>query len=252
MQKLLTSLAGTTVAAVLLAGCAQVPPNAGENPSDPYERVNRNIYAFNDSIDRALFRPVAETYVEWTPEWVRTRVSNVVDNLGDPGNAVNNTLQGKVDRGIESLMRFLVNSTFGIAGIFEVADEIGLKRHSEDFGQTLGVWGVGSGSYLVLPILGPSSTRDWTRWPVSIATDPLTYALWNEEWYWSAGATTVALVDGRARLLKLDALRASTIDEYAAVRDAYLAKRASDVRDGAVEDEAEELQMLTPLPVDNE
>ena len=153
MQKLLTSLAGTTVAAVLLAGCAQVPPNAGENPSDPYERVNRNIYAFNDSIDRALFRPVAETYVEWTPEWVRTRVSNVVDNLGDPGNAVNNTLQGKVDRGIESLMRFLVNSTFGIAGIFDVADEIGLKRHSEDFGQTLGVWGVGSGSYLVLPIL---------------------------------------------------------------------------------------------------
>ena len=151
MQKLLTSLAGTTVAAVLLAGCAQVPPNAGENPSDPYERVNRNIYAFNDSIDRALFRPVAETYVEWTPEWVRTRVSNVVDNLGDPGNAVNNTLQGKVDRGIESLMRFLVNSTFGIAGIFDVADEIGLKRHSEDFGQTLGVWGVGSGSYLVLP-----------------------------------------------------------------------------------------------------
>jgi len=149
-------------------------------------------------------------------------------------------------------MRFLVNSTFGIAGIFDVADEIGLKRHSEDFGQTLGVWGVGSGSYLVLPILGPSSTRDWTRWPVSIATDPLTYALWNEEWYWSAGATTVALVDGRARLMKLDALRASTIDEYAAVRDAYLAKRASDVRDGAVEDEAEELQMLTPLPVDNE
>ena len=214
MQKLLTSLAGTAAAAVLLAGCAQVPPNAGENPSDPYERVNRNIYAFNDSIDRAVFRPVAETYVEWTPEWVRTRVSNVVDNLGDPGNAVNNTLQGKVDRGIESLMRFLVNSTFGIAGIFDVADEIGLKRHSEDFGQTLGVWGVGSGSYLVLPILGPSSTR--------------------------------------ARLMKLDALRASTIDEYAAVRDAYLAKRASDVRDGAVEDEAEELQMLTPLPVDNE
>ena len=84
---------------------------------------------------------MAETYVEWTPEWVRTRVSNVVDNLGDPGNAVNNTLQGKVDRGIESLMRFLVNSTFGIAGIFDVADEIGLKRHSEDFGQTLGVWG---------------------------------------------------------------------------------------------------------------
>ena len=162
MQKLLTSLAGTAAAAVLLAGCAQVPPNAGENPSDPYERVNRNIYAFNDSIDRAVFRPVAETYVEWTPEWVRTRVSNVVDNLGDPGNAVNNTLQGKVDRGIESLMRFLVNSTFGIAGIFDVADEIGLKRHSEDFGQTLGVWGVGSGSYLVLPILGPSSTRDWT------------------------------------------------------------------------------------------
>ena len=113
MQKLLTSLAGTAAAAVLLAGCAQVPPNAGENPSDPYERVNRNIYAFNDSIDRAVFRPVAETYVEWTPEWVRTRVSNVVDNLGDPGNAVNNTLQGKVDRGIESLMAFLVDTTFG-------------------------------------------------------------------------------------------------------------------------------------------
>ena len=141
MQKLLTSLAGTTVAAVLLAGCAQVPPNAGENPSDPYERVNRNIYAFNDSIDRAIFRPVAETYVEWTPEWVRTRVSNVVDNLGDPGNAVNNTLQGKVDRGIESLMRFLVNSTFGIASIFDVPMKSASSGTARSFGQTFGVWG---------------------------------------------------------------------------------------------------------------
>lgn len=239
-------------AALMLAGCAEIPPNSGENPADPLETMNRHVYAFNDALDRAIARPVAQAYVDWTPEWVRNRVSNAVDNLIEPGNALNNTLQGKVSRGVESLMRFLVNSTIGIAGLFDVAGEIGLQSHPEDFGQTLGVWGVGSGPYIVLPILGPSSARDWTRYPVAVAADPITYVLWDEDWYWSAGITTVALVDGRARLLKLDTLRDSTVDEYAAVRDAYLAKRENDVRDGESLDEAEELETLTPLPKDDE
>lgn len=244
--------AGAAACYALLAGCAQVPPNSGENPADPYETMNRNVWAFNDTLDRAIARPVAETYVEWTPEWVRTRVSNAVGNLVEPGNALNNTLQGKVNNGVEGVMRFLVNSTFGICGLFDVAGEIGMKSHPEDFGQTLGVWGVGQGSYLVLPVLGPSSTRDWTRYPVAMAADPLTYVLWNEDWYWSVGVTTVAFIDTRAGLLALEGVRASTVDEYAAVRDAYLAKREFDVRDGAARDEAEELGGLTPLPLDEE
>lgn len=238
---------GAAASALLLAGCAEVPPNAGENPADPYEAFNRNVYAFNDALDRAVAKPVARAYVEWTPELVRTGVSNAMDNLGDPGNGVNNILQGKVNDGIGSFLRFLVNSTFGVAGLFDVAGEIGLEEKPEDFGQTLGVWGVGQGSYLVLPILGPSSTRDWLRHPVGWATNPTTYALWDEDWYWGASLWLVDGIDARARLLPLEAMRASTVDEYAAVRDAYLGARERAVLDGRAPDAEAELKALTPL-----
>ena len=237
-------------AVLLAAGCAQVPPDAGQNPADPFEKFNRNMWAFNDAIDRAVLKPVATAYVDWVPEIVRNRVTNMTDNLFEPSNALNNTLQGKVDDGITSVFRFLINSTFGIVGMFDVAEKIGMQRHEEDFGQTLGVWGVPSGPYLVLPFMGPSSVRDVTRYAEEFGTSPLTYAFWDEDWWIGASFTVVAVIDGRAQLLQLENIRESTIDEYVAVRDAYLKMRANLVRDGEALDEEEELEQLTPLEFD--
>lgn len=239
-----------SVAALFAAGCAQVPPDAGQNPADPFEKFNRNMWAFNDALDRAVAKPVATAYVDWTPEFLRNRITRMSANLFEPSNALNNTLQGKVNDGVTSVFRFLVNSTFGIAGMFDVAEWIGMQERREDFGQTLGVWGVPPGPYLVLPFLGPSSGRDVTRYVEEFGTNPLTYALWHEDWWLSASITTVVFIDGRAQLLQLEDMRSSTLDEYVAVRDAYLSMRANLVRDGEALDEEEELETLTPLEFD--
>lgn len=231
----------------LLAGCAQVPPDAGQTPHDPHEAFNRHMWAFNDALDRAVLKPVAEGYVAVTNEPVRDAVSNAVDNLLEPNNAVNNLLQGKGKAGVESTFRFLVNSTFGIAGLFDVASWIGMERRPEDFGQTLAVWGAGGGSYWVLPFLGPTTTRDVWRYPVQWGLTPTTYLYWDEDWWLGAAHTVVTAVDGRARLLEVeDQVRGATMDEYIAVREAYLSMRRNAVRDGEVSEE-EELGGLTPL-----
>lgn len=231
----------------LLAGCAQVPPDAGQAPHDPHEAFNRHMWAFNDALDRAVLKPVAKGYVAVTNEPVRDAVSNAVDNLGEPDNALNNLLQGKGKAGVESTFRFLVNSTFGIAGLFDVASWIGMERRPEDFGQTLAVWGAGEGSYWVLPFLGPTTTRDVWRYPVGWGLDPATYLYWDEDWWLGAAHTVVEVVDGRARLLEVeDQVRGATMDEYIAVREAYLSMRRNAVRDGEVSEE-EELGGLTPL-----
>ena len=252
MKKRLPAGAALAAAALLLSGCAQLPPGAQPNPADPWEGVNRNVHGFNSALDRMVLKPVAEAYAEWTPEAVRTGVSNALDNLGDPGNALNNTLQGKPGKGLKCVFRFLVNSTFGIAGLFDVATRIGIEPAPEDFGQTLGVWGVPQGPYLELPFLGPSTVRDVSRYPVSWATDPMAYVLNGEDWYWDAAYVAVDGVNARAKLLPLEAMRSSTVDEYAAIRDAYLAARENAVRDGEKPDAEEELQTLTPLSFDDE
>lgn len=149
-----------SLAAAMLAGCASVPPNSGENKADPWETMNRQTYAFNTTVDHYVFRPVAKGYKAVTPKPVRTCVSNMMDNLTEPRNAVNNVLQGKGNGAFVSFMRFIVNSTFGVFGCFDVASMGDLTPHYEDFGQTLGTWGVGNGPYLVLPLLGPSTVRD--------------------------------------------------------------------------------------------
>lgn len=244
----LTALVG----ALVLAGCAQIPPNAGENPADPYEAMNRHVWAFNDTLDRAVLKPVAEGYRAVTPDVVETGVSNTFDNLFSPSHALNNTLQGKVSDGVGQGFRFLVNSTFGLFGIFDVAEMIGLEEKPEDFGQTLAVWGVDQGSYLVLPVLGPSTTRDVWRYPEEFATSPLTYALWDNDWWIGTSITALGVVDTRAGLLKYEDLRSNVVDEYAALRDAYLAGRQRAVTDGEVGDPDEELGTLTPLPLDEE
>lgn len=246
------TLCALAAASMLAAGCADLPPGAGENPVDPYEGFNRNVYAFNDALDRAVLKPVAKGYRSITPDPVERGVSRMVDNLFVPSHALNNTLQGKVDDGIGSAFRFLVNSTFGLAGAFDVASWIGLEEKPEDFGQTLGVWGVPSGPYLMLPFIGPSSARDVWRYPEEFATSPITYITWNEDWWIGWSATGVMAIDARARLLEYEDLRKNTVDEYVAIRDAYLARREKLVRDGAAPDESEELESLTPLDFGDE
>ncbi len=245
------ALLGCAAVALLATGCAEIPSNAGENPADPWEAMNRHVWSFNDGIDRAVLKPAAQGYVNVTPEIVRSGVSNAFDNLFTPSHVLNNTLQGKVDDGIGSVFRFLVNTTFGIGGLFDVASRIGLEAKPEDFGQTLAVWGVPSGPYVVLPFLGPSTTRDMWRYAEEFGTNPLTYALWHEDWYWSTGIGALTVVEARARLLPLEDIRKNTVDDYVAVRDAYLAQRRLLANDGEV-DETEELRSLTALPVDDE
>ena len=201
-----------------LSGCANVPPDAGQNPEDPYEAFNRNMHAFNVMVDDAALKPVTKGYRSVTPQIVQDGVSNAIDNLGEVNNTLNNVLQGKVDQGITSAFRFMLNSTIGVFGLFDVATWVGMERAPEDFGQTLGVWGVPEGPYFELPLLGPSGGRDIFKWPVQTATNPITYLTW---------------------------------DEYVAIRDAYRKSRRMAVADGQIDEDAQ-LNSLTPLSFDDE
>lgn len=220
------------LAVTLLAGCATT-----NNPRDPIEPVNRAVYTFNDKLDHAVLKPVAQGYKAVLPEPVRDGVRNVFSNLRDPWNAVNQILQGKIEEGATDFMRFVTNTTFGLGGIFDVASEGGMQKHNEDFGQTLGRWGLDSGPYLVLPLLGPSSVRDGTGKIV----DSFGYLPWHgPEWLdmqhyvaWRNTLTALDLINIRAGLLDAgNVLEEAALDRYAFVRDAYLQRRRSQVYDG--------------------
>lgn len=235
-----------------LSGCANVPPDAGQHPDDPYEGFNRNMHAFNVMLDDAALKPVTKGYRWVMPQFAQDGVSHAIDNLGEVNNTLNNVLQGKVDRGITSAFRFLLNSTVGVFGLLDVASWVGMERAPEDFGQTLGVWGVPEGPYLELPLLGPSGARDIFKWPVQTATNPITYVTW-DEWGWSAAYAAVDAVDARSRMMDagLDDMRANVVDEYVAVRDAYRQSRRMAVADGQIDEDAQ-LNSLTPLSFDDE
>jgi phospholipid-binding lipoprotein MlaA len=207
-----------------LVGCAT------NNPKDPLEKFNRVMFDFNDVVDRTALKPAAQVYVE-LPSFVQTGVSNFFGNLVDPWIAINNVLQGKVEEGLSDMMRFLFNSTFGLAGVFDIGSEAGLPKHSEDFGQTLGKWGVKSGPYVVLPLFGSSTVRDAAALPLDFKAD-----LW---WYAASPVSVrnsgVALraVDQRASVLDASTLiEEAALDRYVFVRDAYLQRRQSKVYDG--------------------
>ena len=212
-------------AALALTGCASTP----RNPDDPLERYNRAMFAFNDGLDRAIVRPAAQVYEGVTPRFVRTGVGNVFGNLADVWIGANNMLQGKLAEGLSDWMRFMVNSTFGIGGLLDIASEMGLQKNDEDFGQTLAVWGIGEGPYVVLPLLGPRTLRDALALPVDWKADPVAAINHNQ-----TRATVVALrvVHGRARLLPLDAALDDALDRYAFMRDSYLQRRRYLVHDG--------------------
>ena len=210
-----------------LAGCA----TTGEgDPRDPLEGWNRGVYKFNDKFDDYLARPVAETYEDWIPREVRDRVRNFFGNLADPFIGINNMLQGKFAEGFDDWTRFLLNTTVGLVGIHDVATDFGLEKHNEDFGQTFGRWGAGTGPYLVLPIFGSSNLRDGVGLAADMVTDPLGEVrpidLRN-----SAIATRA--VQTRADLLGASrVLEQAALDRYVFQRDAYLQRRRSLVYDG--------------------
>jgi len=210
-----------------VGGCA----TTGGNPDDPLEPYNRAMFSFNDGVDKAILKPVASGYKAVVPEFARTGVTNFFGNLGDVWIGINNILQGKVGDGMSDFGRFAINTTVGILGFVDVASDAGLDKHNEDFGQTLGRWGIGSGAYVVLPILGSSSVRDGiSRFAVDWRGDPVrnigNVPTRNE----LMGAR---LVDGRANLLGVGQLAEdAALDHYSYVRGAYLQRRRSLIYDG--------------------
>jgi len=214
-----------------LAACASIPPGAGTNPADPWEVYNRHMFDVNDRVDRAVFKPVAQAYEAVLPQDVRVCVNNMFLNLLEPVNAINNLLQGKPSEAMSDLCRLAVNSTVGLFGCFDVAAKAGAPRSNEDFGQTLGRWGLQPGPYFVLPFLGPSSVRDaFGRLFDFLGTDPLWYI---QDIPVRNTLVGVRLVDTRASLLPAEkVLEAAALDRYQFVRDAYLQLRRNLVYDG--------------------
>ena len=213
-------------AALLAAGCAHHP---ADDPADPLEPVNRVMYTVNETADRYVLRPVAQGYVAVTPTFVQTGVRNFFDNLFYPTVIANDLLQLKGQLLAQDFCRFVINSTFGLAGVLDVATPTGLPRNDEDFGQTLGYWGVGEGWYLMLPLLGPSSNRDLVGRTVDGFTSPLYYV---ENSTVTIPAGVLNAVSDRADLLKADRLLEQQLDRYVFVRTIYLQHRQAKVYDG--------------------
>ena len=212
---------------LLLQACATVK---SADARDPWEPMNRSIYQFNDAIDTVALKPAAQLYVKVLPSMVRTGVGNFLGNLGDVWSMANSALQLKGQATAETFMRINVNTFIGLGGILDVASEMGIEKRREDFGQTLGYWGVQSGPYVVLPLFGPSTLRDALAFPVDMKGN-VTNSLADEPT--RNGLLVTRLVDTRAGLLKaVDAIKASSLDPYSFVRDAYLQKRLNDIHDG--------------------
>jgi phospholipid-binding lipoprotein MlaA len=231
------AVAGLVMMAALFSGCATVAltgPGATAatvTTTDPWENWNRKVFAFNEGLDTAVLKPIAQTYRDAVPSLVRAGVDNLFGNLGDVWSAANHFLQGKVQTGLEMGMRVLTNTVFGLGGLLDPATEMKLERRSEDFGQTLGTWGVVSGPYLVLPLIGPSTVRDATGFFVDrrasytrlVNTDGAAYAL-----------SGLELVSVRTNLLGATALIDQVaLDKYGFVRDGFIARRRSAQYDGA-------------------
>lgn len=218
------------VPVLLLAACATVPPESRDD-RDPFERYNRSMHEFNDNVDRAILKPVARGYVAITPQPVRTGVGNFFSNVNDVLQVFNNTLQFKFHDAASDMTRLIMNTSFGVLGIFDVATPMGLEKSNEDFGQTLGRWGMPAGPYLVLPFMGPSTVRDAPAMYVDAEVWPITHM---DDHTLRNSLIVLDVVNIRARLLSTE----RTLDElgddrYMVIRNAWLERREYLVRDGA-------------------
>lgn len=232
---------------LLAAGCAATPGRTHND--DPWEKMNRGIYRFNDTLDRAALKPVAKGYKAITPRWVRSGIGNFFANITYPVTIVNQFLQGNGRLGLRDTGRFLVNSTIGVAGLIDVATRMGLEANQEDFGQTLAKWGVGSGPYLTLPFFGPSTLRDAPSRVVDYFTQPLSYA--DMSWESEVAIRAVSIVHDRADLLSIEQTLRNAYDPYAFMRDAWIQQREFAIFDGnpppEVLEEEEPMDEDTPV-----
>lgn len=237
-----------------LSGCAAVSTGStlpqkdataravSASSSDPWERSNRKVFAFNDSLDAAVLKPVAEGYRAVVPQIVRAGIDNFLGNIGDVGSTANHVLQGKLQNGLEMGMRVLVNTTFGLGGALDPATEMRLPRRTEDFGQTLGIWGVGTGPFVVLPVLGPSTLRDSFALPVDLMYAPSAMTRTSAAAY---SITALSAINTRSNLLPTTQLLDQVaLDRYTFIRDTWLQRRRSQVNDetpSAEDDEGESM-----------
>lgn len=241
-MKCIATVSLLLVCTFLATGCATMRPSEGsaetgkseaDEQIDPNEETNRKFYEFTDMIDRNVVAPVADVYIKYVPGPMQRSIGNFYDNLAYPNVILNDFLQGKVRQGFEDSLRFVVNSTAGAAGLFDVATPLGLPQHDEDFGQTLGVWGVGTGSYLFVPLIGPSSYRDAPGLPVSLFTNVLFYAGTFASGAFTAPITVLSIIDRRARLAGPMRVRdQAALDPYLFVREGFLQQRKHLIYDG--------------------
>jgi len=238
---------------VTLVGLSACSTTQGSHPHDPLESWNRGVYKFNKAVDNTVAKPLAQGYKAVTPDFIETGISNLFANINDIPNMLNNLMQGEFKRSASDLGRFLINSTLGVAGLWDHASKMGLEKHDEDFGQTLAVWGVDSGPYLMLPILGPSTVRDFGADLSGFVIGEVSEQD-GDHWDWNSNPLKridhiptrnllllMELVDKRAGLLEFDDQLANAADEYAFVRDVYLQNRKFKVYNGdmPLEDEFE-------------
>jgi phospholipid-binding lipoprotein MlaA len=217
-------------AGLALSGCASDDPT-GVN--DPYEQTNRSVFEMNQKVDRAVLLPSAKFYVEVVPKPARDGLHNVLTNLDLPITFANDVLQGEFSRAGDTVTRFGVNSTIGMAGLFDVATKWGVPYHSEDFGQTLGTWGVGEGPYMVLPFLGPDPPRDAAGQVVDVFLDPTTYIKIRAHLWWSVARESTTVLDLRSRNIDtMDSIERTSVDYYATVRSLYRQARDAEIRNG--------------------
>lgn len=230
--RLASRLFAGLLAAVLLAGCAH---SGNVEQNDPYEKTNRAIFKFNMALDRNVMKPVAKGYKTALPEWTRSGIRSFLDNLATPVYLANSLLQGDLKGADTTFARFAENTLFGPLGFRDVARTQGkLTAQPEDFGQTLAVWGVKEGPYLMLPLLGPSNPRDLTGFVVDSSFDPMTYVNWGDHLYWIPYTRTAFnVIDQRARTLEpLDELERTSVDFYASLRSLYRQSRENAIHNG--------------------
>lgn len=213
-------IAAASLVLAVLQGCA-----TGRDPADPLENFNRSVFSFNDGVDRAVLKPVATAYHDITPSPVRTGVTNFFSNIGDVWSLVNNVLQVKPKESVETLMRISFNTILGFGGVFDIATEMRLQKNPEDFGQTLGYWGMGPGPYVVLPLLGPSDLRDTIGTTVDASADLVNRL---DRIRTRNSLVTLRIVNTRANLLGAgDLVDQAALDKYSFTRDVYLQRRVS-------------------------
>lgn len=228
----LRSVVLVAFSAATLAGCA-----TSGNPKDPIEGFNRAMFAFNEGLDAAIIKPVATGYDAVLPAPVQTGVTNFFGNIADFFIGINNLLQGKVGDGVGDFGRVAINSTIGLLGVLDVATEMGIEKHNEDFGQTFGRWGVGNGAYVVLPVFGPRTARDTVGLVLDVKADPVAQL---DHVPTRNSLVVLRLINDRANMLSADkVIEEAALDKYSYIRGAYLQRRRNLIYDGNAPREAE-------------